>query len=191
MVWIGGFVEQGWEEADAVFSGLSGQWLAGDFGEGGHEVDLADEAVVDAVGGDVAGPAGDEGDAMAAFVGIGFVAAVDVIWLVAGVLKFLEASFGRAAVVGGEDQKCFLINIVCGQSFQKSADIGVELHDEVGICIQAATPLPGGGRNDRCMRGGQCHVGEKRLAAARLGGAVSHMRQEPVHDAALDVDGFE
>ena len=102
---LGVGAEEGGEEADAVFAGGGGEGDFEEVGEGVDEVELADELVADGSGFHFGGPAGDEGDAMAAFVEVGFVAAVDVAGVVIGGEEFVDVCSGGAAVVGGEDDE--------------------------------------------------------------------------------------
>ena len=63
---------QGRQGADRIFGSGLGKRLINDIGEGGEEIGEIEELIVACCGRDLSGPAGDEGDAVAAFVGVAF-----------------------------------------------------------------------------------------------------------------------
>ena len=97
-----GVAEEG-EEADAVFGGVVGQGEVGEFGESGHEVGEAYGLAGYGVGGDAVWPAGDEGDAVAAFPVVAFEAAPRASVVVLVVLAHLDGCGDFGAVVTGEE----------------------------------------------------------------------------------------
>ena len=69
------FAGKGGEDAEGIFGGVGGEFFAVEVGHRGEEIGEAGEFVVVGAGGDFAGPAGDEGDAVSAIPDVGFVAA--------------------------------------------------------------------------------------------------------------------
>ena len=97
-----GVAEEG-EEADAVFGGVVGQGEVGEFGTSGHQVGEAYGLAGYGIGGDAVWPAGDEGDAVAAFPVVAFEAAPRAGAVVLMVLAHLEGCGDFGAVVAGEE----------------------------------------------------------------------------------------
>ena len=130
--WLLGVAEKG-EEADAVFGGVVGQGKAGDFGESGHQVGETDGLVGFGVGGDAVWPAGDEGDAVAAFPVVAFEAAPRAGAVVLVVLAHLEGCGDFGAVVAGKEDEGALGEIEALDCFEELADNVVELENEVAV----------------------------------------------------------
>ncbi len=74
---------EGGEDAERIFGGVGGEFFAVEVGHRGEEVAQAGEFVGVGAGGDFAGPADDEGDAVAAVPDVGLVAAELGSWEVA------------------------------------------------------------------------------------------------------------
>ncbi len=127
-----GVVEEG-EEADAVFGGVVGQGEVGEFGESGHEVGEAYGLVGYGVGGDAVWPAGDEGDAVAAFPVVAFEAAPRAGAVVSVVLAHLDGCGDFGAVVAGEEDEGVLGEVEALEGFEELADNVVELENEVAV----------------------------------------------------------
>ena len=127
-----GVAEEG-EEADAVFGGVVWQRKAGEFGESGHEVGEADGLVGYGVGGDAVWPAGDEGNAVAAFPVVAFEAAPRAGAVVLVILAHLEGCGDFGAVVAGEEDEGVLGEVEALECFEELADNVVELENEVAV----------------------------------------------------------
>ena len=130
--WLVGVVEEG-EEADAVFGGVVGQGEVGEFGESGHEVGEAYGLVGYGVGGDAVWPAGDEGDAVAAFPVVAFEAAPRASAVVLVVLAHLDGCGDFGAVVAGEEDEGVFGEVEALKGFEELSDNVVELEDEVAV----------------------------------------------------------
>ena len=183
--------EQGWEEADAIFACCGRQGRADEFGKGGHEIDLPDELVGHRAGFHLGWPAGDERDAVAAFVEICFVTPVDVAGLVSGGLQLGDVGGRGAAVVGGEDYQRVFRKALGFERSHQAAHVGIDLFDEVGIGTDAAAALKFGAGNDGRVWRGEGHVGEEGLAFSGGGSAFADVGDGVVEDAALHVNGFK
>ena len=97
-----GVAEEG-EEADAVFGGVVGQGEVGEFGKSGYQVGEAYGLAGYGIGGDAVWPAGDEGDAVAAFPVVAFEAAPRASAVVLIILAHLDGCGDFGAVVTGEE----------------------------------------------------------------------------------------
>ena len=147
-------------------------------------------------GGDFSGPTGDEGNAMAAFVKVGFVAAIAGAGVVAVLFEQFKVGFGRATVVAGEQEQGIAVNVVVFQCGEELADVVVGLDDEVGVRIEAADAAKRRNRHDGSMRRGQGEVEEEGRAVAGggsagldvLNGFVEDVRQNLV-DVKVGADG--
>lgn len=166
-----GLSEEGGEEAEGVFGDVFGEVFVEDVGSGGEEVGKVDEICGGGAGGNFAGPFGDEGDAVAAFVGVAFAIAVGTVGDVAhflgvgfgafelgadvaGVVGEVEVDvvgaaevLGGGAVVRGEDDEGVFAELVFFEGGEEAADVGVELLDVVAVKsgLAGATELGGGG----------------------------------------------
>ena len=100
-----GLATQGGEEGKGIFAGAGGDCvaLAKDVGEGRVEVSGANSFAGGGAGFHFAGPADEEGGAVAAFKNVGFVAAPMGVGLVALGDELGDFGGRRAAVVGGEN----------------------------------------------------------------------------------------
>lgn len=157
------------EEADAVFGGVVGQGEVGEFGESGHEVGEAHGLVGYGVGGDAVWPAGDEGNAVAAFPVVAFEAAPRSGAVVLVVLAHLEGGGDFGAVVAGEEDEGVLGEVEALECFEELADNVVELENEVAVRACVGFAFEG-----VCGKGGKVNgLGgvkeEERLARRFLG----------------------
>lgn len=97
---LGGLSQERREKGDSI--GLARDWNLGKFAEGGEKIPVGGEVIGAGVGGDFAGPSGEERNTDAAFVEVAFVAsegtvAVEEIGLV--------PAFFMGSVVGGEEDE--------------------------------------------------------------------------------------
>ena len=157
------------KKADAVFGGVVGQGKAGEFGESGHEVGEAYGLVGFGVGGDAVWPAGDEGDAVAAFPVVAFEAAPRAGAVVLIILAHLEGGGDFGAVVAGEEDEGVLGEVEALECFKELADNVVELEEEVSVRACVGFAFEG-----VCGKGGKVNglsgvKKEERLARGFLG----------------------
>src|SRR5881397_3893209 len=93
------------KQTHAVFGGVVGQLRSEDVRARGEKVGQADDLIAGAAGFDMAGPADDERDAMAAVKNIRFGSAEVVARIVSLGGEFVELRLRRAAVVAAEDEQ--------------------------------------------------------------------------------------
>lgn len=124
---------------------------------------------------------------MAAFVKVGFVAAIAGAGIVTVLFEQFKVGFGRATVVAGEQEQGIAVNVVVFQGGEDLADVVVGLDDEVGIRIDSADAAKRRDRYDGSMRRGQGEVEEEGRAVAGGGSAGLDMLDGFVEDVREDL----
>ena len=187
-----GIVEEG-EEADAVFGGVVGQGEAGEFGAGGHKIGETDGLVGFGVGGDVVGPAGDEGDAVAAFPVVAFEAAPRAGAVMLVVLAHLEGGGDFGSVVAGKEDEGVLGEVEALECFEELSDNVVELENEVAVRAGVGFAFEIVGRKGGKVDGLGGVKEEERLARRFLGvllqEADAFFKEEKVNFFEVEVGG--
>jgi len=153
------FAGEGGEKGKGIFGGVGGKGEGSGVAGCGEEIGVADGDIADGAGFDAAGPAEEEGDAVAGFVGIGFLAAPEEVGPVAAVF-FHVAFFPRGAVVAGDDDEGAggLAGAVDGG--EDLADGVVELFDEIAVEFGLAAAEGRAGGDPGGVWGGQGNVAE-------------------------------
>ena len=152
-----GFASEDGEEAGAVDRAVGGDGDAGEFAEGGEEIEVADGFGADGAGRGVARPAEDAGDAVAGFGDVEFHAAQGAGGAV-GTLRAFVAVEGFGAVVAGEDDEGVVAQAVGVEVFQEAADGVVHLGD-IAVVLGAVGVVRFGVEAGEFLGGGDGFVG--------------------------------
>ena len=105
------------------------EWLVGELGDGGEEVDGGGEFGAGGVGRNAAGGPHDAGDALSAFE-VGSFAVAE--WFGGAAVVF---KMQPGAVVGGEDDVGVVGETFLADGVHEAADLGVDVFDDAGVSI--------------------------------------------------------
>ena len=156
------------QEADTVFARIARQGMPDDLSYGCEQIDLADELIAGGSRGNLPWPAGNQRDTQPTFEEVGLVAAERPVGMVSVCGQLVELRLRRTAVVACKQDERLVSELVPIECARISPTAQSVCHDEIGVGINTASPLPLGRGQDRRVRRGQRDIQEERPTLASL-----------------------